>query len=115
MDILPEYAVICGLDLRTLSSVTFTDRSHVRQLQLDDPVTGDLLRKMEAALQQESEVDELSQYSIQEGGELESLFYEDFFYEESLKCTLLRYYHDHPTVGHLGITKTIITITNNLA
>ncbi len=54
MDILPDYAVIGGLDLRTLSSVTLTDRAHVRQLQLDT-ITGDLLHKMEAALQQGSD------------------------------------------------------------
>ncbi|KAL0151196.1 hypothetical protein M9458_053387 [Cirrhinus mrigala] len=67
MDLLPEYAVIGGLDLRILSSVTLTDRSHVRQLQLDDPITGDLLRKMEMALQQDSDEENCSQYSIHDG------------------------------------------------
>lgn len=117
MDLLPDYAVIGGLDLRTLPSVTLTDRSHVRQLQLDDPITGDLLRKMEAALQQESEMDDCSQYSIQDG----LLYFQDpkpacgihplkslkLYAPASLRSTLLRYYHDHPTAGHLGITKTL--------
>ncbi|KAL1265239.1 hypothetical protein QQF64_003266 [Cirrhinus molitorella] len=67
MDLLPDYAVIGGLDLRTLSSVTLIDRSHVRQLQLDDPITGDLLHKMEAALQRDNDEDVCSQYSIHDG------------------------------------------------
>ncbi|RXN27908.1 retrotransposon Ty3-gypsy sub-class [Labeo rohita] len=67
MDLLPDYAVIGGLDLRTLSSVTLTKRSHVRQLQLDDPITGDLLHKMEAALQRNGDEEDCSQYSIHDG------------------------------------------------
>ncbi len=117
MDILPDYAVIGGLDLRTLSSVTLTDRSHVRQLQLDDTITGDLLHKMEAALQQDSDGDDCSQYSIHDG----LLYFNDpkpacgihplkclkLYAPTSLRGTLLRYYHDHPTAGQLGITKTL--------
>ncbi len=117
MDILPDYAVIGGLDLRTLSSVTLTDRSHIRQLQLDDTITGDLLHKMEAALQQGSDGDDCSQYSIHDG----LLYFNDpkpacgihplkclkLYAPTSLRGTLLRYYHDHPTAGHLGITKTL--------
>ncbi|KAI2659503.1 Foot protein 1 variant 1 [Labeo rohita] len=67
MDLLPDYSVIGGLDLRTLSSVTLTDQSHVRQLQLDDPITGDLLPKMEVALQRNSDEENCSQYSIHNG------------------------------------------------
>ncbi|RXN09687.1 Transposon Ty3-I Gag-Pol poly [Labeo rohita] len=117
MDLLPDYAVIGGLDLRTLSSVTLTDRSHVRQLQLDDPVTGDLVRKMEAALQRNRDEEDCSQYSIHDG----LLYFNDpkpacgihplkclkLYAPTSLRGTLLRYYHDHPTAGHLGITKTL--------
>ncbi|RXN02216.1 Transposon Ty3-I Gag-Pol poly [Labeo rohita] len=117
MDLLPDYAVIGGLDLRTLSSVTLTDRSHVRQLQLDDPITGDLLRKMEAALQRNSDEEDCSQYSIHDG----LLYFNDpkpacgihplkclkLYAPTSLRGTLLSYYHDHPTAGHLGITKTL--------
>ncbi|KAK3508128.1 hypothetical protein QTP70_015177 [Hemibagrus guttatus] len=117
MDLLPDYAVIGGLDLRTLPSVALTDRFHVRKLQLDDPITGDLIRKMEAESQQDSETDDCSQYSIQDG----LLYFHDpktacgihplkslkLYAPASLRSTLLRYYHDHPTAGHLGITKTL--------
>ncbi len=117
MDLLPDYAVIGGLDLCALSSVTLTDRSHIRQLQLDDTITGDLLHKMEAALQQGSDGDDCSQYSIHDG----LLYFNDpkpacgihplkclkLYAPTSLRGTLLRYYHDHPTAGHLGITKTL--------
>lgn len=66
--------------------------------------------------QQESEMGDCSQYSIQDG----LLYFHDpkpahgihplkslkLYAPASLRSTLLRYYHDHPTAGHLGITKT---------
>ncbi|CAG5927211.1 unnamed protein product [Menidia menidia] len=47
IDHLPEYAVICSLDLRALPPVLLEDCTHVKQLQLDDPVTGQLFRDLE--------------------------------------------------------------------
>jgi len=47
MDLLQEYAVLGSMDLHTLSPVLLADRSHVRQLQLDDSVTCLLLRDLE--------------------------------------------------------------------
>lgn len=70
---------------------------------------------MEAVFQQDSEIDDCSQYSIQDC----LLYFHDpkpacgIHPLKSLKLyascvsTLLRYYHDRPTVGHLGITKTL--------
>ncbi len=46
-DLLPEYAVIGNLDLCALPPLLLADRSHVKQLQLDDSVTGQLLRDLE--------------------------------------------------------------------
>ncbi|ROL47164.1 hypothetical protein DPX16_18962 [Anabarilius grahami] len=44
---------------------TFSDREHLRQLQLNDPVTGELLQMLEG--KDESNAEELSQYVIQDG------------------------------------------------
>ncbi|ROL42595.1 hypothetical protein DPX16_14002 [Anabarilius grahami] len=57
MDILPEYAVIGGLDLHALPPLIFSDREHIRQLQLNDPVTGELVRMLEE--QDQSDTGEL--------------------------------------------------------
>ncbi|KAI4890013.1 hypothetical protein NFI96_017159 [Prochilodus magdalenae] len=46
-DILPDFAIIGSLDLRALPPVMPTDKEHLRELQLEDPVTGKLLRNME--------------------------------------------------------------------
>ncbi len=73
--------------------------------------------KWRAALQQGSDGDDCSQYSIHDG----LLYFNDpkpacgihplkclkLYAPTSLRGTLLRYYHDHPTAGHLGITKTL--------
>lgn len=64
MDILPEYAVVWGLDLRALPPVIFSDREHLRELQLNDPVTGGLIRMIEG--QEKSDTGELSQYTMQD-------------------------------------------------
>lgn len=66
MEVLPDYAIVGGLDLRTLPPVFFfLDREHLRQMQLNDPVTGRLLRMLEG--QDDSNGEELSQYMFQDG------------------------------------------------
>ncbi|GAA6084489.1 uncharacterized protein LOC114911879 [Tachysurus ichikawai] len=42
MEVLPDYAVIGGLDLLTLPPGIFSDREHLRQMQLNDHDTGKL-------------------------------------------------------------------------
>ncbi|KAL1273648.1 hypothetical protein QQF64_026462 [Cirrhinus molitorella] len=65
LEVLPDYAIIGGLDLRTLPPVIFSDREHLRQMQLNDPVTGRLLRMLEG--QEDGNGEEVSQYVIQDG------------------------------------------------
>ncbi|ROL44663.1 hypothetical protein DPX16_18374 [Anabarilius grahami] len=57
---------------------TFSDREHLRQLQLNDPVTGKLLKMLEG--KGESNAEELSQYVIQDG-----LLY---FVDDKVSCNL---------------------------
>ncbi|RXN11705.1 Retrovirus-related Pol poly from transposon [Labeo rohita] len=97
LEVLPDYAVIGGLDLRILPPVIFSDREHLRQMQLNDPVTGRLLRMLES--QDDSNGEEMSQYVIQDG-----LLY---FVDDKVSCSLhpmkrlkllessLREAHDH--------------------
>lgn len=115
MDILPDYAVIGGLDLRTLPPVVFSDREHLRQMQLNDHDTGKLLRMLEG--QEEHMEGELSQFEIQDG----LLYFVDskascnlhpmkrlrLYAPTAMKRSLLEYYHDHPLAGHLGMSKTL--------
>ncbi len=118
MDLLPSYAVIGGLDLHALPPVMLADRSHVRQLQLEDGVTGELLRHLENCQQNGSQ----NSHDPQHYAVLDGLLY---FHDPKTKCglhplkqmklyaptaihgCLLRYYHDHPTAGHLGTAKTL--------
>lgn len=113
--LLPDYAITGGLDLRALPPVMFSDREHIRQLQLNDPETGKLLRILEA--QDENSNEELSQYEIQDG----LLYFVDdkvscnlhpmkrlkLYVPTAMKRSLMEYYHDHLMAGHLGMTKTI--------
>lgn len=115
-DLLPDHAVIGSLDIRALPPVMLADRPHLRQLQLDDPVTGPLLRNIETDSQDNSDVT-LSLYVVHES----LLYYKDskskctlhplkelkLVAPTSLRGTLLEYYHDHPTAGHLGVSKTL--------
>uniref|UniRef100_A0A3Q0R4V2 Gypsy retrotransposon integrase-like protein 1 n=1 Tax=Amphilophus citrinellus TaxID=61819 RepID=A0A3Q0R4V2_AMPCI len=105
------------MDLRALPSVIVSDRPHVRQLQLEDPVTGTLLRQLENDQRSETDNKDLEKFIVQDG-----LLY---FLDPKTKCGLhplkqiklfaptvlhgylLKYYHDHPTAGHLGIAKTL--------
>lgn len=117
IDILPEHAIIGGLEVRSSTTLLLSDRSQVKQLQLDDPVTGDLLRMMETTPQSSGTAEESSQFSVHDG----LLYFNDptsacsvhplkrlrLYVPESLKNTVLQYYHDHPTAGHLGMTKTL--------
>ncbi|RXN29484.1 reverse ribonuclease [Labeo rohita] len=110
IDILPAHAVIGGLDLRSLSSVMITDREQLKQLQEDDPVVGNLIRNLEGDGMDEEHV-------VQDG----LLYYKDpkvtcglhpmkqlkLFLPTVVRPTVLKYYHDHPTAGHLGVTKTL--------
>lgn len=110
IDILPPHAVIAGMDLRSLSSVLITDRAQLTQLQRGDPVVGGLLRNLE-----EGGTDE--EHVIHDG----LLYFKDpkitcslhpmkqlkLYVPTVIRPTVLRYYHDHPTAGHLGVTKTL--------
>uniref|UniRef100_A0AAV2J0N6 Uncharacterized protein n=1 Tax=Knipowitschia caucasica TaxID=637954 RepID=A0AAV2J0N6_KNICA len=60
--LLPEHAVIGSLDIRALPLVLQADRSQIRQLQLDDPVTGPLLRDIETDSQNNVDNVNLPQY-----------------------------------------------------
>ncbi|KAL1268751.1 hypothetical protein QQF64_034114 [Cirrhinus molitorella] len=62
LEVLPDYAIIGGLDL---PPVIFSDREHLRQMQLNDPVTERLLRMLEG--QEDGNGEEVSQYVIQDG------------------------------------------------
>ncbi|KAJ8347266.1 hypothetical protein SKAU_G00286670 [Synaphobranchus kaupii] len=64
LDPLPHYAVLAGLDLRSLAPMMLNDHSQLRQLQLDDPETGPLLRDLENA---SGGGEERQQYVLQEG------------------------------------------------
>lgn len=63
-DLLPEYFVIGSLDMRALPPVLISDRSHVRQLQLDDAVTGQFLRNIEVNSQPGLDEGNISHYVV---------------------------------------------------
>ncbi|KAL7844775.1 hypothetical protein SRHO_G00233140 [Serrasalmus rhombeus] len=116
-DLLPEHAVIAGLDLRAQPPVELADKEHIRRLQRDDPALADVLKKLESSQCTKSE----------EGWESKFVVYEDLLYykdssfscslhplkqlklyaPESIRGSLLNYFHDHPTAGHLDISKTL--------
>uniref|UniRef100_A0A669BG86 Gypsy retrotransposon integrase-like protein 1 n=1 Tax=Oreochromis niloticus TaxID=8128 RepID=A0A669BG86_ORENI len=116
-DLLPDHAVMGSLDIRTLPPVILADRSQLRRLQLDDHVTGPLLRDIEADSLNISDSATLLQYVVYDS----LLYYRDpkstcalhplkelkLFAPTSMRGTLLDYYHDHPTAGHLGVSKTL--------
>uniref|UniRef100_A0A3Q3B7K1 Gypsy retrotransposon integrase-like protein 1 n=1 Tax=Kryptolebias marmoratus TaxID=37003 RepID=A0A3Q3B7K1_KRYMA len=105
------------MDLRALPSVIVSDRPHVRQLQLEDPVTGNLLCQLENDQQSEEDNQDLQKFIVQD----RLLYFIDpktqcglhplkqikLFAPTALRSYLLKYYHDHPTAGHLGVAKTL--------
>lgn len=91
--------------------------AHLKQLQMDDPTIGQLFRDCEANSLVNSVDDKPSQFVIHDS----LLYYSDpkarcglhplkelkLYAPTSLRGTLLSYYHDHPTAGHLGFSKTL--------
>ncbi|KAI4902621.1 hypothetical protein NFI96_007544 [Prochilodus magdalenae] len=116
-DLLPEHAVIAGLDLRAQPVVELTNKEHLQRLQHDDPALAAILQKLESSQCTELEGDWETKFVIHEG----LLYYKDssvscslhplkelkLYAPESIRGSLLKYFHDHPTAGHLGITKTV--------
>ncbi|KAI4899348.1 hypothetical protein NFI96_008696 [Prochilodus magdalenae] len=116
-DLLPEHAVIAGLDLRAQPVVELTNKEHLQRLQHDDPALAAILQKLESSQCTELEGDWETKFVIHEG----LLYYKDssvscslhplkdlkLYTPESIRGSLLKYFHDHPTAGHLGITKTV--------
>lgn len=97
--------------------VLLADRTHVKHLQLDDPVTGQLLRDLETNSHVDTEENNPQQYVVYDS----LLYYKDpkticrlhplkelkLYAPTSIRGTLLNYYHDHSTAGHLCISKTL--------
>ncbi|KAL6466998.1 hypothetical protein MHYP_G00248020 [Metynnis hypsauchen] len=116
-DLFPEYAVTAGLDLWAQPPVELTDKEHLQCLQCDDPALAAVLKKLESSQCIESEEDWESKFVVNEG----LLYYKDssvscslhplkelkLYAPESIRGSLLNYFHDHPPTGHLGITKTL--------
>ncbi|KAL6475049.1 hypothetical protein MHYP_G00160890 [Metynnis hypsauchen] len=116
-DLFPEHAVIAGLDLRAQPPVELTDKEQLQHLQGDDPALAAVLKKLKNSQCTESEEDLQSKFVVNKG----LLYYKDssvscslhplkelkFYAPESIRGSLLNYFHDHPTAGHLGITKTL--------
>lgn len=105
-DPLPDYAVISSLDLGTLPPVLLADRPYIRQLQLDDPVTGQLYREVDAKNSQaDSDETEPPHFVVHDS----LLYYKQtkskcglhplkelkLYAPTSMRGTLLNYYHDH--------------------
>lgn len=117
MNLLPDYAVIGSLDLHTLPPVLLADQSHLKQLQNDDSHIGQLLRDLETNPHADSDMSSPPQFVVHDS----LLFYSDpkarcglhplkelkLYAPMSMHGTLLSYYHDHPTAGHLGFSKTL--------
>lgn len=80
IDLLPEYALIGSLDLRTLPPVLLADRSHLKQLQRDDPDISQLFRDLEENPHADSDNHDPPQFVVHD-----SLFY---YSDPKAKCGL---------------------------
>ncbi|KAI4897785.1 hypothetical protein NFI96_003241 [Prochilodus magdalenae] len=116
-DVLPRYAIIASLGLASQSLAELVDKEQLRGLQREDPVVAEILRKQEDP-QGTHSVEEWEDKFVTCDG---LVYYRDterscslhplsdlkLFVPESLRGLLLKYYHDHPTAGHLGFTKSL--------
>ncbi|KAF5900506.1 Transposon Ty3-I Gag-Pol poly [Clarias magur] len=100
-----KQAIICGLDLRNMFTVMITDREQFSKLQKDDQGVAQLLKNLE-----DGGVD--GGHVLQDG----LLYFKDpkvacgLHHMKQLKLvvpavlqpTVTKYYHHHPTAGHLN-------------
>ncbi|XP_029112112.1 uncharacterized protein LOC114911879 [Scleropages formosus] len=112
VDLLPSYATIGSLNLRRQPLLILEDKQQLKSLQQGDQVIASLFTELESG----SCVDS-TDFCIQDGlvyfmdkrasCRLHPLKALRFYVPGLLRGTLLRYFHDHPMGGHLGITKTL--------
>ncbi|KAL6473700.1 hypothetical protein MHYP_G00172610 [Metynnis hypsauchen] len=114
IDILPRNAVVAGLDLKSQPLIELSDKEPLHRLQRENPVVAEMFQKLED-LQEDKECK--NKFVIYDG----LLYYQDMGHScclhplsdlklvvpESLRESLLSYYHDHLTAGHLGFAKTL--------
>ena len=85
------------------------DRPHVRQQQVEDEMTGILLGHLESGHQDEH--CDSSQYAVHEG--LHPLKELNLYAPCAVCGFLLKYYHELPTTGDLGIPKTLARLRSS--
>lgn len=117
MEVLPDYAIVGGLDLRTLPPVFFffwigsTSGKCNSMIQLQDGFCGCWRVKMtvmvRSCLSICSRMDSCTLWMKKCPIVFTPL---KLYAPLAIKRSLLEYHHDHPLAGHLGMTKTIVRL-----
>uniref|UniRef100_H3ACW4 Gypsy retrotransposon integrase-like protein 1 n=1 Tax=Latimeria chalumnae TaxID=7897 RepID=H3ACW4_LATCH len=113
--VLPNYVATGSLNPRNQGLVVLDDKNQLRILQLQDPVIEPILTDIDSS--PETVECRYPKFCVLDGvlyyreegaySQINPVHQYRVYASQSLQGTLLKYYHDHPLSGHLGIAKTL--------